>query len=232
MPGPVRALRLLLRESRLVHEQIARHLQRQATLERREAIIARLKSEGGFRLLIAPPEPPPLVIDTRGRPVRGDPSAPVTLVEFSDFQCPNCKRSVQVMELLFEQHPDAVKLVHMDFPINPSGVSRRVAMGGVCAQDQGRFWQYKALAFARQEALDEGSPRALATELGLDIERFGACMRDPATRGKVQASEREGKRLGVTGTPTLFVDGRPFPSSHLLRDLGEYIEKRTAQDGS
>ena len=64
------------------------------------------------------------------------------------------------------------------------------------------------------------------------MERFEACMKDPATRAKVAASEAQAKRLGITATPTLFVDGRPFPSTHLLRDLGEYITSKTADKSS
>lgn len=212
----------------LMEEQIRRHLQRQAMLGKRDAILTRIKAEGRFELMLEAPSPPPVSIDTRGRPVRGNASAPVTLVEFSDYQCPNCKRAVQVMELLFAQHPDKVKLVHMDFPVNASGISRVVAHGGVCAQAQGRFWEYHDRAFEEQESLSAASPSSLANATGLDMERFEACMKDPATRRKVAASEAQAKRLGITATPTLFVDGRPFPSNHLLRDLGEYITSKTA----
>lgn len=216
----------------LIEKQIRRHLQRQAMLGKRDAILTRIKAEGRFKLMLAAPSPPPVSIDTRGRPVRGNASAPVTLVEFSDYQCPNCQRAVKVMELLFKQHPDKVKLVHMDFPINPSGVSRTVAHGGVCAQAQGRFWDYHDRAFEQQESLSASSPAVLASAIGLDMERFQACMKDPSTHQKVAASEAQAKRLGIRATPTLFVDGRPFPSSHLLRDLGEYITTKTANKPS
>jgi protein-disulfide isomerase len=216
----------------MLEQQIHNHLRREAIMMRRAEILARIKSEGGFRLLVEAPAPPPVAIDTRGRPLRGSPSAPITLVEFSDYQCPNCRRAVKVMEALFQKYPDRFKLVHMDFPINASGVSRAVAHGGVCAQDQGRFWDYHDRAFQQQDSLDASSPAALAGALELDMERFEACMEDPSTRQKVAASEAEGKRLGITATPTLFVDGRPFPSTHLLRDLGEYIESRTADGPS
>jgi protein-disulfide isomerase len=212
----------------LLADQIRRYLRRQAMLTKRDAILSRIKAEGDFKLMLQPPPSAPVSIDTRGRPVRGNVSAPITLVEFSDFQCPNCKRAVKVMELLLQQHPDKVKLVHMDFPINPSGISRVVAHGGVCAQAQGRFWDYHDRAFQEQETLGHASPSALASALGLDMERFAACMNDPSTRRKVAASEAQAKTLGITATPTLFVDGRPFPSTHLLRDLGEYITAKTS----
>jgi protein-disulfide isomerase len=215
-----------------VHEQIKRHLKRQALIGKRSEILTRIKSEGNFQILLEAPAPPPIAIDTRGRPVKGDPSAPITLIEFSDYQCPNCKRAVKVMERLLTQYPDKVKLVQMDFPINPSGVSRQVAHGAVCAQSQGKFWPYHDLAFDRQESLSMDSPATLAESLGLDMDRFAACMTDPSTRQKVQASESEARRLGLNATPTLFVDGRPFPSQHLLRDLGDYIASKTRDNAS
>jgi protein-disulfide isomerase len=214
-----------------VQERIRTHLQRQAQLERRFQILSRIKGEGDFKLRLEPPDMPPVSIATRGQPVKGDPSAPITLVEFADYQCPNCARAVLLMKEVLKKYRGKVKLVHMDFPINSSGVSRQVAYGGVCAQAQGRFWDYHDAAYARQSSLSKDSPMELAEELGLDLADFSACMDDPANRHKVTASEKEGHRLGVTGTPTLFVDGRPFPSNHLLQDLGEYIDRTLKAGG-
>lgn len=211
-----------------VADEIGRHLQTQATVQRRSEILARIKREGGFKLLLDPPPAPSVAIDTRGRPVRGNPSAPITLVEFADYQCPNCKRAVSLLKTVLDRYPDDVKLVHMDFPINPSGISRQVAYGGICAHAQGRFWDYHDLAYAQQATLTPDSSGELARSLGLDMSAFAACMGDQSTRAKVTRSHDEARRLGVTATPTLFVDGRPFPSKHLLRDLGDYIEKRKA----
>ncbi len=209
-----------------VSERIRQHLKREAVLRKRDEVLARIKAEKGFRLLLEQPPAPPVAIDTRGRPVRGNPSAPITLVEFADYQCPSCKRAVKVMQLLLEQYPDQVKLVHMDFPINASGISRRVAYGGACAHAQGRFWEYHDLAFHEQESLDRDAPARLARAVGLDMTAFDACMTDPSTHATIAASEDEARRLGITATPTLFVDGRPFPSSDLLRDIGAYIAKK------
>jgi len=214
-----------------VAPRIRQYLERDARLKKRTQVVARIKAEGGFALRLEDPWMPPLAIDTAGRPVKGDESAPVTVVEFSDYQCPNCARAVPLMDLIIEKYPGKVKLVHMDFPINSSGISRRVAYGGACAQDQGRFWDYHDGAFARQGTLDMDSPQQLAGELGLDLARFTACMKDPSTRAKVGKAEKEGHRLGVNATPTLFVDGRPFPSNHLLRDLGDYIERKLKAGG-
>jgi protein-disulfide isomerase len=208
-----------------VNDSLRKYLRREAVLERRNEVLRKIKSEGKFRLLLEPPPAPRMAIVTRGRPVKGDLSAPIELVEFADYQCPNCKRAVTLLKRLMEEHPGKLKLVFMDFPVNPSGISRRVAYGGVCAQAQGKFWDYHDLAYQEQESLSHDSPQQLAKSIGLDMSAFEGCMSDPSTRRKVAASEQEARRLGVTATPTLFVDGRPFPSNHLLRDLGAYISQ-------
>ena len=212
-----------------ISERLGNELKRQRVLQHRAQLIARLKSEGKFALLLPLPAPALAVINTKGRPFRGHPSAPITVVEFGDFQCPNCQRAVRVLDELLKKYPREFKLVFMDFPINPSGISKHIAYGGVCAQNQGKFWAYHDAAFSAQASLHKESPQKLAKQVGVAMEDFDHCMQDRGTRAKVNASIDEAKRLGVNATPTLFVDGRPFPSKHLIEDLGAYIEKKKAE---
>jgi protein-disulfide isomerase len=211
-----------------ISKRLGKELKRQRVLQQRARLITRLKSKGKFALLLPMPPPALAIINTTGRPLRGQPSAPITVVEFGDFQCPNCKRAVTVLDALLKKYPKDIKLVFMDFPINPSGISRQVAYGGVCAQNQGKFWAYHDAAFKSQASLSKESPARIARQVGVSMDKFEQCMQDRGTRAKVQASADEARRLGVTATPTLFVDGRPFPSNHLLQDLGAYIEKKKA----
>lgn len=215
-----------------VESQIRSQIKRSAVLQKRAEVLTRLKRDGGFKLRVAAPPMPPLIIDTTGRPVKGDPSAPITVVEFADYQCPNCARAVALMRGLLDKYPGKLKLVHMDFPINPSNISRVVAYGGVCAQAQGRFWEYHDRAYERQDTLHMKSPQELAAAIGMDMTDFEACMNNPHTRSKVQRSEKEGRRLGVNRTPTLFVDGKPFASNDIIRDLGDYVQRKTGAKGS
>ena len=212
-----------------ISERLGKELKQQRVLQHRSSLVARLKNEGKFALLLPPPLPPRVVIETTGRPLRGDPSAPITVVEFGDFQCPNCRRAVRLLEVLLSKYPQDIKLVFMDFPINPSGISKAVAYGGVCAHKQGKFWAYHDAAFKAQESLHKESPRELAKQVDVAMPDFEQCMQDHDTRAKVQASIAQGRLLGVNATPTLFVDGRPFPSTHLIKDLGVYIEKKKAE---
>ena len=214
-----------------ISPRLRKQLKRQRRLQNRAQLIARLKKEGKFELLLQAPPPALAIINTAGRPARGQPSAPITIVEFADFQCSNCKRAVSIFDDLLKKYPQDIKLVFMNLPIKSSKASRQIAHGGVCAQNQGKFWAYHDAAYESQSVLSSPSAEKLAKQIGVSMEQFEQCMQDRGTRIKVQAAIDEARRLGVTDTPTIFVDGRPFPSNHLLKDLGAYIEKKKAGAG-
>ena len=212
-----------------ISPRLRKQLKQQRRLQNRAKLIARLKKEGKFELLLKAPPPALAIIDTAGRPTRGQPSAPITIVKFADFQCPNCKRAVSIFDDLLKKHPRDIKLVFMNLPVKSSQASRQIAYGGVCAHNQGKFWAYHDAAYKSQSSLSSPLPAKLAQQIGASMEQFEQCMQDRGTHIKVQASIDEARRLGVKETPTIFVDGRPFPSNHLFKDLGAYIEKKKAE---
>ncbi len=208
-----------------VKADIQKLLLNQARKVNRDKVIARLKEEGKFKLLVTKPSVLALNINSEGYPFKGDKDAKVTIVEFSDFQCQNCQRAAIVMQTLLSNYPKGVKVVYMDFPVNPTGISRQVSIGGVCADNQGKFWNYHDLAFNEQFTLTKESPLAIAKELGLDEAAFSACLTGAAATAKVTASFQEARRLGLNATPSVFVDGKPFPSRNLYKDLVDYIDE-------
>ena len=219
----------IMRPLESVHDDLKKALQREAVLAKRAELLRRIKAEGGFELLARGPENISYGIDTRGRPMKGNPDAPITVVEFSDFQCPHCRQAASLIDKLLEQHPDMVKVYYMDYPLNRTGISREISHGGVCAAQQGKFWPYHDLAFSRQGTLNKSSPALLAAELELNVDQFKACLGDSSTQARVQASYEQGRRLGVSETPTVFVDSKPFVTNHFIRDMNEYIERKKAQ---
>ncbi len=212
-----------------IKEQLRDAIKREKMLEKRTEILNRIKREGNFELMAPGPADITYGLDTRGRPVKGRPDAPISIVKFSDYQCPNCKRAASLIDKMLEEHPDMVKVYYMDFPINRSGISRVIAHGGVCAAAQGKFWPYHDLAFERQERLQKSTPAQIALELELNASQFNACMQDSSTHAKVEASFQQGRRLGITDTPTVFVDNRPFVTHHFIRDINEYISRKKAE---
>lgn len=208
-----------------VRERIVGFLSEQASQVEKKRLVEEIKAKQTFQLLTRTPIPPRVEIVTRDYPFKGPADAQVTVVEYADFQCPHCKHASSVLASIVARYGEKVRLVYKDYPVNRSGISRLVAQGGVCADLQGRFWEYHDLAFERQSQLTAESPVSLATALGLDMAAFERCFQDPASADKIARSEAEARRLGVSGTPTLFVNGRRLVIEDLEQDVSRAIER-------
>lgn len=211
-------------------ERIADFLRNQLRQSRVSAVLERLRTEKGYEVYLAEPEAPLVDVATEGYPFKGNPKAKVTIVEFADYQCPHCKEAAGVMGKLLQRYGDKLRVVFRDFPINRSGISRKVAEGGICADEQGRFWDYHDLAFARQSYLKAITPQQLAEELGIDVSKFEACYERETTRTKVSKSLEEGRRLGISATPTFYINGRQLHvHDNLESALTEAVERALAK---
>lgn len=149
----------------------------------------------------------PIKIDVSNAPVRGNPSAKVTIVEFSDFQCPYCKRGAQVMEQLLKDMPNDVKVAfkHLPLPMHP--MARPAARAAVAAGKQGKFWEMHDKLFGNQEALSEDAFEKYAKELGLNVDKFKADIKDPATDKQIEEDSKLANSLEINGTPGFVVNG-------------------------
>ena len=148
----------------------------------------------------------PVVIN-RGINVRGPESAPVTLVEFSDFQCPACKSFEPVVEEVINKYSDRLRFVYRHYPLPQHDLAFKAAQASQAADLQGKFWEYKKEVFAIQENLKEGSFEEIAQKLGLDLEKFRNDLNDEKTAKKVQQDLSDAKALNLNGTPSFFVNG-------------------------
>jgi protein-disulfide isomerase len=198
-----------------VAPEIKKFLKVEQARKQRDELIAKLKKDGVLTTSLAEPAPPAFKIDTLGYPARGGAKAKVTLVEFADYQCPHCKAAKPTIEKVVKARDGVVSFVFMDFPINQSGISRLVAQGAFCAEKQGKYWEYHDLAYEQQKTLDNDAPRKLAETLKLDAAAFKACFDSEAPKERVAKAQAEAERLGVTGTPTLFINGKR------VKDYGE-----------
>lgn len=139
--------------------------------------------------------------------VRGNVDAVIEIVEFSDFQCPFCGRAKPVIDSLFAQYGDQVRLEYRHYPLPDHAYAGRAAQAAVEAQEQGAFWRYHDLLFAHQDRLTDVDLIGYADSLKLDTDRFASAL----SNGKhIQVVERDialGLSLAVTGTPTFFVNG-------------------------
>ena len=166
-------------------------------------------------------------------PVKGSPDAPVTIVEFSEFQCPYCGYYVrEVFPRIDEAYikTGKVKYVFRDFPltsIHPN--AQKAAEAGGCAAQQGKFWEYHDLLFAHQDTLDVASLKQYAADLGLDSARFDACLDSGAMAEEVAGDVADGQAYGVSGTPAFFVNGIKLTGAQPFEAFQELIEEELAK---
>ena len=152
--------------------------------------------------------------------IRGRPDAPVTLLEYGDFECPVCAATRPVLETLLEDESETVRLVYRHFPVTSihphAGVAAEAAEA---AGAQGEFWYMHDLLFANQDALELPDLRDYAEAIGIDVPRFDRAMQTRRYLQEVRADFRRGVRDGVNGTPTLFINGLRYDGSRDLRSL-------------
>lgn len=188
-----------------VRTQIAdllRNQHREAAMERLEA---RLNQEREVKIML---EPFRLTFDNTGAPTAGNPDASVTVVEFSDFQCPFCARFVPTLKQVEEAYGDRVRIVYRQYPItNIHPNAFKAAEASLCAHEQGRFWQLHDQMFQEQDRLSVRELKAMAGRLGLDQSKFDSCLDSGRHAEQIQNDLAEGERAGVTGTPAVFVNG-------------------------
>lgn len=166
-------------------------------------VIEDLRRKAGVQVLL---EAPRVQVAAAG-PARGPATAKVTIVEFSDFQCPYCSRGQKVMEEVVKAYGDRVRLVFRDFPLSFHEHARRAAEAGQCAHEQGKFWALHDWMFEHQSSLDAAALSGAAKQLGLDGKRFNACLDGGKQAGTVAESMKVGEQAGVRGTPAFFVNG-------------------------
>jgi len=141
-------------------------------------------------------------------PVLGRESATIGVIEFSDFECPFCRRHAETtLPVLAQKYIDTGKIRYffVDFPLDMHPNAESAAVAGACAQAEGAFWEMRAALFGAQSALDEQTYTRLAADLDLDAKAFAACRRDPRVIAAVRERVRLGESLGVRGTPAFFI---------------------------
>lgn len=141
-------------------------------------------------------------------PLKGNPSAPVTIVEFSSYQCPFCGRVQPTLNQIAEEFGDDVRLLFLQHPLPMQANSRPAARASLAAHAQGKFWEFSALALSNQQALTEENFVAWATQIGLDLDRFNADRNADWTNERVEADLAVAQRFGIRGTPNFLINGR------------------------
>ena len=168
-------------------------------------------------------------MSVHGAPFKGGASAPVTIVEFSDFHCPFCQRVVSTLAQLESRYGEKIKLVFRDFPIeslHPGATKAHEAAR--CANEQGKFWPYHDKLFASSPSSSPDVFKGLAKEVGLDLSNFEICLNSGKYQAAIQEDMAEGARIGVDGTPAFFINGRQISGAQPLDAFTRIIDDELA----
>jgi protein-disulfide isomerase len=191
-----------------VKDQIRQYLQQREERRVEEALAARLRTDATIQVFLTMPEAPVFTIATDDQPTKGNAAAAVTMVEFTDFQCPSCAQAQPVLEQVLKDFDGQVKLVVRDFPLEKHAAAFKAAEAAEAARAQGKYWEYSTLLWQSQAALNPEKLKHFAVELKLNATQFNAALDAGTFANQVQRDVQDGWRLGVNGTPTLFVNGR------------------------
>lgn len=188
--------------------QIIQYLEEGQEREATIAFAGQLRRASKIETSLTAPESPAFSIATDDQPVKGNPKAVVTIVEFTDFECPSCARQHPVLERIVSEFGDRLRLVVRDFPLSQHANARKAAEAAEAAREQGKYWEYAAALFRNQSALGVDKLKQYATELGLDRARFDASLDSGKFAENIQRDLADGRKLGVNGTPTLYINGK------------------------
>jgi protein-disulfide isomerase len=209
--------------------EIERQLKMQKSNERRTEYMKELQAKADVQVLL---DPPRIKVNVPGdAPSRGPAGAPVTLVEFSDYQCPFCKRAHETIEQLVAAYPNDIRLVFMDYPLPMHNRAAAAAEAARCAGEQGKYWEYANNLMKANGDLSDDNLKARATELTLDAPAFEACITSAKHEPAVQSDFTEGNRVGVSGTPTFFINGRMMVGAKGLEDFKQIVEDEIRRAG-
>jgi protein-disulfide isomerase len=171
------------------------------------------------------------LIDVAGAPVRGNPDAKVTIVEYGDFQCPYCLRSRPTLEKILQTYPKDVKLIYKHFPLSFHREAMNAHRAALAAGEQGKFWEMHDAIFAKPRDLAPETMRDHAGKLGLDVAKFDADYKSEAVAKKIAADQEEGRKALVRGTPAFFVNGKMIsgaqPFEAFQREIDAALGKQT-----
>lgn len=204
-------------------------LAQQKQAQRRDQFISELRAKSNVKILLDPPRV--TVTIPPGTPAIGPADAPVTMVEWSDYQCPFCRRAHPTVEQLLTEYKGDIRFVYRDFPLSFHQHAMPASEAAHCALDQGKFWEYHKNLFEVQGDLSEADLSKRASDVGLDGAAFTACLKSKKFDGDIQSSMSAGSALGVTGTPAFFINGRMLVGAQPIDKFREVINDELTRKG-
>jgi protein-disulfide isomerase len=209
-----------------IKDQIAQYLSRNGQGEAQRAFVDKLKAEAKVETFLKAPR----VQVAADGPSKGASGAPVTIVEFSDFQCPFCSKAEDTVDKVMKTYDGKVKLVFRDYPLPFHPQAQKAAEAAHCAGDQGpaKYWEMHKVLFANQKALEPAALKGYAKDLKLDQGKFDKCLDSGEKAKLVEANKKAGEQVGVSGTPAFFVNGVMLSGAQPFEEFKSLIDQELA----
>ncbi|MCP5157696.1 MAG: DsbA family protein, partial [Ectothiorhodospiraceae bacterium] len=191
-----------------VRPMLAAELMQRAMADRYDVYVKELRKKKGVKASLPYPDLARVELDvTASDPVLGNRDAPVTIVQFAEYQCYYCNKVAPTLDALLEDYDGKVRLVFKDYPLENHTRAMPAAVAARCAGEQGKYWEMNRVLLANQQALKDSDFDAYASQIGLDGSKFTSCLASGRVEPLVRAAFAEGQRAGVQATPTFYVNG-------------------------
>ena len=211
-------------------EQIRAYLRNQKIEAQKALFFESLRSKAKVITYLKPPPIFRAELSVAGEPFMGSAQAPVTIVKFEDFQCPFCKQVQPTFNELLSRYDGKVRLVHKDLPLESlHPQARHAAEAARCAYEQGRFWEYHDKLYANSPKASADDLKNYAKVVGLNVDSFDRCLVSGKYKAVVQQDLNEGTQLGLSGTPTFFINGREISGNQPLTAFEAMIDEELAR---
>jgi protein-disulfide isomerase len=202
--------------------QVKQYMVERSRASYREMLITRLKKDFGVKSYL---EPLRAQLSTDGFPTKGSANAPVTIVEFSDFECPYCGGLFPTLQQVEKNYAKQIRIVYRQFPLaNIHPHAQKAAEASLCANEQKKFWEFHDSMFSNQRELSIADLKQRAADLKMDTQAFNQCLDSGRYAAAIQADIQEGARNGVNGTPALFINGRFLSGNQPYSEIKELID--------
>jgi len=221
---------LSLKDPRIKKDDVKEYLKYRQKFEKRQAYVEKLREGAKVKILVKEPESPKLAVSTEGYPSWGDAKAPVTIVEFSDFQCPFCSRAVPTIDRIKKEYGEnKVRIVFRDMPLPNHNRALPASLAARCANEQGKFWQMHNTLFENQQKLEDKDLKEYAKTVGLDVSKFTECYDSKKYMADLEKSRSEAEKVGIAATPSFLINGVLLQGAQPFEKFKEKIDRAVKQ---
>ncbi len=221
---------LSLKDPRIRKEDVRDYLKYRKRFDKRQVYVAKLKGGAKVKLLLKEPSAPKMNASVDGFPSWGKASAPVTIIEFSDYQCPFCSRAIPILDRIKQEYgPEKVRIVFRDMPLPSHPRALPASLAAHCANEQGKFWEYHNTLFQNQAKLEDTDLKGYAKTLGMDDKKFGECFETKRHQATIDKSRKEAEQLGIQATPSFIINGALLQGAQPFEKFKEKIDRGTGK---